>query len=88
MVWKGAVLLASAAAALCATAANAANVLPLFENTAIVRTIDGRAWQRVRFPEPLDFTAVVAGDARTATVTATDGRQFATTDGGTTWTRR
>jgi hypothetical protein len=55
---------------------------------AIVRTIDGRAWQRVRFPEPLDFTAVVAGDARTATVTATDGRQFATTDGGTTWTRR
>ncbi|MET1081735.1 MAG: hypothetical protein ABWY12_01580 [Burkholderiales bacterium] len=55
---------------------------------AIVRTIDGRAWQRVRFPEPLDFTAVVAGDARTATVTAADGRQFATTDGGTTWTRR
>jgi hypothetical protein len=55
---------------------------------AIVRTIDGRAWQRVRFPEPLDFTAAVAGDARTATVTAADGRQFATTDGGTTWTRR
>ena len=55
---------------------------------AIVRTIDGRTWQRVRFPEPLDFTAVVAGDARTATVTAADGRQFATTDGGTTWTRR
>ena len=54
----------------------------------IVRTSDGRAWQRVRFPEPLDFTAVVAGDARTATVTAADGRQFATTDGGTTWTRR
>jgi hypothetical protein len=55
---------------------------------AIIRTIDGRAWQRVRFPESLDFTAVVAGDARTATVTAADGRQFATTDGGTTWTRR
>jgi hypothetical protein len=55
---------------------------------AIVRTIDGRTWQRVRFPEPLDFTTVVAGDARTATVTAADGRQFATTDGGTTWTRR
>jgi hypothetical protein len=55
---------------------------------AIVRTIDGRAWQRVRFPETPDFTAVIAGDARTATVTAGDGRQFATTDGGTTWTRR
>jgi hypothetical protein len=55
---------------------------------AIIRTIDGRAWQRVRFPESLDFTVVVAGDARTATVTAADGRQFATTDGGTTWTRR
>jgi hypothetical protein len=54
----------------------------------IVRTADGRAWQRVQFAEPLDFTAVVAADARTATVTGADGRQFATTDGGTTWTRR
>jgi Photosynthesis system II assembly factor YCF48 len=55
---------------------------------AIILTIDGRAWRRIKFPEPLDLAAVTASDARTATVTTADGRQFATTDGGRTWTLR
>ena len=55
---------------------------------AIVLTTDGKAWQRVKFPEPVDFTAVSSPDARTATVTTADGRTFGTTDGGRNWTRR
>ena len=55
---------------------------------AITLTTDGRVWRRIKFPEPADLTSVTAADARTATVTTADGRQFATTDGGRTWTRR
>lgn len=51
----------------------------------ILRTSDGLRWQRVGFPEPMDLTAVQASDARTATVTAADGRRFSTADGGATW---
>jgi len=52
------------------------------------RSVDGRAWQRVTFPEMTDLSAVQAADARSATVMTTDGRSFATDDGGLTWTRR
>jgi hypothetical protein len=55
---------------------------------AILLTVDGKVWQRVTFPGTVDFAAVTASDARTATVTTIDDRQFATTDGGQTWTRR
>lgn len=55
---------------------------------AVVLTTDGRVWQRLAFPEQVDLTAVTATDARTATVTAADGRRFGTSDGGRTWTRR
>jgi hypothetical protein len=55
---------------------------------AIVLTTDGRAWQRVKFSEPLDLTAVTSTDARTATVTLANGRRFVTTDGGRSWTPR
>ncbi len=55
---------------------------------AITFTTDGRVWRRIKFPESADLTSVAAADARTATVTTADGRQFATTDGGRTWTRR
>lgn len=51
----------------------------------VLLTSDGLRWQRVGFPEPLDLTAVQASDARTATVTAADGRRFSTADGGATW---
>jgi hypothetical protein len=60
---------------------------------AIARTVDGQTWQRVAPPaqaagpdgsEP-DWTALSAGDASNATITAADGRKFSTTDGGRTW---
>jgi hypothetical protein len=54
---------------------------------AVSRTTDGRRWERVPFPEAVDLVAVQAVDARSAVVTAADGRTFRTTDGGTTWTR-
>ena len=49
-------------------------------------TTDGATWQRRPIPEAADLTAVRAIDARTATVITADGRQFATADGGITWT--
>ena len=39
------------------------------------------------FPEKVDLVAVQATDAKTATVTTSDGRRFSTTDGGATWSR-
>jgi photosynthesis system II assembly factor YCF48-like protein len=54
----------------------------------IVLTTDGRDWQRVKFPEPVDLTAVTSTDARTATVTTANGRRFLTTNAGRNWTPR
>jgi putative zinc finger protein len=51
----------------------------------VVRSVDGRTWQRVAFPETVDLRAVRASDAAHAVVTAVDGRTFATLDGGRTW---
>lgn len=51
----------------------------------VLLTTDGRKWQRLMFPAAVDLVAIQATDARTATVTATDGRRFTTVDGGTTW---
>ena len=51
----------------------------------VLLTTDGRQWQRLMFPVAVDLAAIQATDARTATVTATDGRRFTTVDGGTTW---
>jgi hypothetical protein len=51
----------------------------------VLRTTDGRQWQRLMFPLAVDLAAIQATDARTATVTAMDGRRFTTVDGGTTW---
>jgi hypothetical protein len=52
----------------------------------VLLTTDGATWQRRSTPETLDLTAVRAVDARSATVTTADGRQFVTADGGVTWT--
>ena len=53
----------------------------------VVLTVDGRQWQRVASPAPVDLAAVQAADARTAIVTTVDGQRFRTTDGGRTWNR-
>jgi hypothetical protein len=54
----------------------------------VLLTTDGRTWEQLKFPEATDLSAVRATDARTATVTTIDGREFATIDGGNTWIRR
>lgn len=62
-------------------------------NGAIARTMDGENWERIAPPaqaaatagKPADFTGITARDAQTATIAASDGRKFATADGGMTW---
>jgi hypothetical protein len=53
----------------------------------VLRTTDGRAWERVAFPERADLVAIQAEDSAAATVTTADGLTFRTTDGGRTWIR-
>jgi hypothetical protein len=48
---------------------------------------DGVSWRRLPFPDrAIDLVAIQAADARSAVVTASDGRQFRTSDAGATWT--
>jgi hypothetical protein len=54
---------------------------------AVVLSTDGTLWQRRPFPEAVDLVAVRPIDAKAAIVTATDGRQFSTADGGATWSK-
>lgn len=54
----------------------------------VVLTLDGERWERRPFPEAVDLIAIEARDGRHATVTARDGRRFATEDGGATWVVR
>jgi hypothetical protein len=54
----------------------------------VLLTAGGNAWQRVTAPVAADLIAIKASDGRTATVTASNGRQYETTDGGQTWTPR
>ena len=49
---------------------------------------DGATWKTVSIAEPIDLVSIRATDDKSATVTAVDGRTFATTDGGTTWALR
>ena len=81
---------ANLAAQLTAGASPAASVCWLVSRSGVVIvTIDnGRTWRRVTFPEITDLSAVRATDARTASVSTADGRQFSTSDGGGTWVRR
>lgn len=81
--------LTGAAADLTAGAAPAANICWLVGRGGVVLlTTDGRTWKRIAFPEATDLSAIRATDAQRATVTAADGREFVTVDGGATWTRR
>jgi putative zinc finger protein len=51
----------------------------------VLLSTNGATSQRRPFPETVDLTAVRATSMNAAIVTAADGRQFATTDGGATW---
>jgi hypothetical protein len=51
----------------------------------VVVTTDGTRFIRTAVPTPSDLVAVTATDARTAIVTAADGRRFRTADQGATW---
>ena len=53
----------------------------------ILRAIDGRTWERLPSPGVADFVAIEAADALTATVTASDGTRYRTSDAGETWER-
>ena len=65
-------------------------------NGAIARTTDGENWARVTPPSQAtdsaaklpDWIEITARDVQIATVTARDGRRFATQDGGKTWQSR
>ena len=51
----------------------------------VLLTTDGRKWRTVEPPTSADFVGVAASDASTATITADDGRKFATSDSGKHW---
>jgi hypothetical protein len=55
-------------------------------DAAIYLMKDGTNWQKIAPPARVDFVAVTATDAASATVTSADGRKFSTRDGGKTWT--
>ncbi len=52
---------------------------------AVVRSVDGRTFARVPFPNTLHLATIRATDAQTASATTVAGQLFTTTDGGTTW---
>jgi hypothetical protein len=60
---------------------------------AIALTRDGLHWESVPSPAQAaatngkmpDWTSITARDAQSATITASDGRRFSTSDGGKTW---
>jgi photosystem II stability/assembly factor-like uncharacterized protein len=51
----------------------------------VLRTTDGASFSAVNIPGAGALVSVRAEDASRATITAADGRTFATVDGGTTW---
>jgi hypothetical protein len=54
-------------------------------NGAIFTTRDGHTWKKVTPPANLDFVSVTATDDGSADITASDGRVFATDNGGKIW---
>jgi hypothetical protein len=79
---------ATTAESLTAGVAPSGSVLWLIGRAGVVLlTNDGANFARVDLPESVDLAAIVAADARTATVTTVDGRRFQTDDGGRSWRR-
>lgn len=54
----------------------------------VLLSTDGTTFRQVTKPVEADLVSVRATDARSATVRTADGRTFATSDGGATWTSR
>jgi len=54
----------------------------------VLLSTDGTTFRQVTKPAEADLVSVRATDARRATITTADGRTFATSDGGVTWTSR
>lgn len=54
----------------------------------VLRTTDGRTWQRLNAPAGTDLVSVHAWSELAATVIASDGAGYETADGGKSWTRR
>lgn len=54
-------------------------------NGTVLRTTDGRTWERIRIPDSADLVSVEAADALNAVVATADGRRLQTSDGGQTW---
>jgi hypothetical protein len=52
----------------------------------VLVTTDGMRFMRTAAPTPGHLVSITATDARTAVVTAEDGRRFRTTDQGAHWT--
>jgi hypothetical protein len=52
----------------------------------VLLTTDANKWHTITPPAAADFSSVVATDASSATISATDGRSFQTSDGGKHWT--
>jgi len=74
------------------TAAIAAGVAPapticwlVGRGGLVLVSTNGQTWRRVPFLEAVDLISIRASDGANATVTAADGRSFATTDAGQTW---
>ena len=53
----------------------------------VVRTVDGTTWKPVAAPTANDLVFVRASSEDAATVRASDGSEYSTSDGGRTWTR-
>jgi hypothetical protein len=51
----------------------------------VLRTTDGEQWLAIASPTDVDLVRVAASDELSATVFASDGRQFTTHDGGVSW---
>ena len=54
----------------------------------VIRSVDGNHWQVLGAPTKHDLVAVIAHGANDAEVAADNGAEYATTDGGTSWTTR
>ena len=54
----------------------------------VLRTTDGRTWERLSFPTSVDLVSVHAWSESVATVTAADRTEYETADGGKTWRKR
>lgn len=58
------------------------------ERGVVLRTVDGRTWQRLPSPTAVDLVSVHAWGEASATITAADRSEFETMDGGRSWRQR